>query len=83
MKNPQTTFEPTFFTHIIARIDGVIKDGCLPKKMFLATGIGDLEKFHFIFVVYGQGDVHFVQDVLFHGKGAGKFIWQVLRLVHL
>lgn len=51
--------------------------------MFLATGIGDLEKFHFIFVVYGQGDVHFVQDVLLHGKGAGKFIWQVLRLVYL
>ena len=25
MKNPQTTFAPTFLTHIIARIDGVIK----------------------------------------------------------
>ena len=23
MKNPQTTFVPTFLTHIIARIDGV------------------------------------------------------------
>ena len=23
MKNPQTTFAPTFLTHIIARIDGV------------------------------------------------------------
>ena len=26
MKNPQTTFAPTFLTHIIARIDGVKKE---------------------------------------------------------
>ena len=25
MKNPQTTFAPTFLAHIIARIDGVME----------------------------------------------------------
>ena len=46
----------------------------LTEQMFLATWIGDFKKFNFVFIINGQGDMHFVQDILFHGKCTSKFV---------